>query len=180
MDSWLRAPALCVANRKRERRRSLHRSARHRFIAAAIGFASLCASGCGRGGADVPTDAVEVRVRAQDTAWSAYYVLRSDAGVREVSTGREVHLPRGAEVDLILESRDYICLFAMPEQHLRDFAAPGVGGKFHFRAEQAGGYEFRGDELCGLPHTEKTRGRFVIEEPARFQDWVHQREKASR
>ena len=124
-------------------------------------------TGCARAQQDVPIDAVQVRVRAQDTAWSADYLFPTAPGaVRSVATGREVHLPLGANVELSLSSRDFICLFAMPGLQLRDFAAPGVSGRFEFRAERAGSYEFRGDEMCGLPHTEKTRGRFVIEEPA--------------
>ncbi len=139
--------------------------------------------GCGGiPSAEVPVDAVTIRVRAQDTAWSASVLLAAPGGgAREVGAGREVHLPLGAEVELSLESRDYICVFTMPGLGLRDFAAPGLASRFHFRAATAGSYEFRGDELCGRPHTEKTRGRFIIESPPAYQEWVHQQsKKASR
>ena len=146
-----------------------------------LALSLLLSTGCVRAQSEIPVDVVQVRVKAQDTAWSAAYLFQTAPGaVREVATGREVHLPLGATVELSLESRDFICLFAMPDLQLRDFAAPGVSGRFEFRAERAGSYEFRGDEMCGLPHTEKTRGRFVIESPAAFQAWVHQREKESR
>jgi cytochrome c oxidase subunit 2 len=144
----------------------------------ALGLAAHLLGCGGIPSAEVPVDAVAIRVRAQDTAWSASLVLAWPAGgTREVSVGREVHLPLGAEVELSLESRDYICVFAMPGLGLRDFAAPGLASRFHFRAAASGSYEFRGDELCGRPHTEKTRGRFIIESPAAFQEWVHQQSK---
>ncbi len=146
-----------------------------------LALSLLVSTGCARPPQEIPIDVVQVSVKAQDTAWSAAYLFQAAPGaVREVATGREVHLPLGANVELSLESRDFICLFAMPGLQLRDFAAPGVAGRFQFRAERSGSYEFRGDEMCGLPHTEKTRGRFVIEEPAAFQAWVHDREKESR
>jgi cytochrome c oxidase subunit 2 len=141
-------------------------------LAIAIGFAA-----CGDPGAErIAVDTVAVRISAHDVAWNAAYVtVRGDGATVEISTAREVHLPIGAAVSLELASRDYICLFAMPDLGLRDFAAPGLPAQFHFRAERAGSYELRGDELCGLPHTEKTRGRFVVEDPALFQAWVRAR-----
>jgi cytochrome c oxidase subunit 2 len=109
---------------------------------------------------------VEIRVLAEDTSWSAFYLPD------EVSTGREVHVPLGADVSLTLTSRNYVSLFFMPAFALRDFASPGLPGTFRFRADQVGSYELRGDELCGLPHGEKTRGRVVVEEPEAFQSWL--------
>jgi len=112
---------------------------------------------------------VEVRVFAEDTSWSASYLPEG------VSTGREVHVPLGADVSLTLASRSYVALFSMPAFALRDFASPGLPGIFHFRADRAGSYELRGDELCGMPHDERTRGRVVIEEPDAFRAWVNAR-----
>ena len=147
-------------------------------LGAAARVLLACAIGCG--GVDpaaVPTDHVVVRVRAQDTAWSGDYVLPRQPHPLEVPTGRQVHVPLGAEVELRLESRDYICLFAMPQQNVRDFAAPGLPTTVKFHADRLGEFDFRGDELCGLPHTEKTRGRFIVEAPAAFQEWVHEQSK---
>jgi cytochrome c oxidase subunit 2 len=148
-------------------------------LALALTQASACGGGIEPG--EVPIDSVAVRVLAQDVSWSGSYLLPAGAGTREIPTGREVHLPLGADVRLTLQSRDYICLFNMPGLSLRDFASPGLAGSFHFRATQKGSFPFNGDELCGLPHGEKTRGQFIVEEPAEFQAWVHaQSKKASR
>ena len=40
------------------------------------------------------------------------------------------------------------------------------------RAGTAIGHSLRGDELCGLPHTDKTRGLLVVEDAAAFRAWV--------
>jgi heme/copper-type cytochrome/quinol oxidase subunit 2 len=75
-------------------------------------------------------------------------------------------------VRLALSSRDYISDFRLPELGLRDFAAPDLPSEFRFRADRAGRYLLRGDELCGLPHTDRTRGTLVVEDTAAYRAWV--------
>jgi len=122
----------------------------------------------------VPVDAVDLRLVAQDTSWQASYVLHGAHGSTEVPTGREVHVPLGADVRLALASRDYISDFRLPALGLRDFAAPDLPSEFRFRADRTGRFDVRGDELCGRPHTDKTRGTLVVEDPASFRAWVQQ------
>ena len=108
-------------------------------------------------------ESVAVKITAHDTTWSA------DSG------GREIHVPLGARVDLELKSRDYISIFAAPALGLRDFAAPGLPAKFEFRADKPGRYELRSDELCGRPHTDRSRGHVVVEDAAAYFAWkAHQ------
>ena len=123
-------------------------------------------------------DAVEVRMVAHDTTWQATYLLDRSHGVAEVPTGREVHVPVGAEVVLALASRDYISDFTLPALGLRDFAAPGLPSEFRFVAERPGRYALRGDELCGRPHDERSRGWLVVEDAASFRAWVDRRTRA--
>jgi cytochrome c oxidase subunit 2 len=123
----------------------------------------------------VRVDQIDVRLVAQDTSWQASYVLDRSSRGAEVPTGREVHVPLGADVRLALSSRDYISDFRVPELGLRDFAAPDLPSEFRFRAERAGRYDVRGDELCGLPHTERTRGTLIVEDAESFRAWVRQR-----
>ena len=116
--------------------------------------ALLFALSCQRAPAHVGT--VAVKILAHDTSW--------DATVDGREAGREIHVPLGATVQLTLASRDYISLFALPAFGLRDFAAPGLPGTFTFRANRAGSFELRGDELCGKPHTDKTRGHVIVDD----------------
>ena len=62
-----------------------------------------------------------------------------------------------------------------PELGLRDFAAPDLPSEFRFRADRTGRYSVRGDELCGLPHTDRARGTLVVEDSESFRAWVRKR-----
>jgi heme/copper-type cytochrome/quinol oxidase subunit 2 len=123
---------------------------------------------------------LEVRMVAHDTTWHAAYLIPDARGTRaEVPTGREVHVPLGAQVTLELASRDYVSDFALPGLGLRDFAAPGLPSEFRFRATRLGRFLLRGDELCGRPHDERTRGLLVVEDPAAFRAWLLERSRES-
>ena len=119
---------------------------------------------------------MHVRLVAEDTSWHAVYLMSESSGrTNEIPTDREVHVPLGASVRLVLTSRDYISDFTVPELGLRDFAAPDLPSEFRFQATRAGRFALRGDELCGLPHTDKTRGWLIVEEAAQFKRWVEDR-----
>jgi cytochrome c oxidase subunit II len=123
----------------------------------------------------VDVDAVDVRLVAEDTTWRAAYL----AGRQELPTGREVHVPIGADVRLVLTSRKYISDFRLPALGLRDFAAPDLPSEFRFRAARAGRYDVQGDELCGRPHTDKTRGWLVVEDAESFHAWIRKQRRGS-
>ncbi len=143
------------------------------FLGAAAAF--LILPGC-KSDLPVRVDSVDVRLVAHDTTWGASYLIqKKDETVIEVPTAREVHVPVGTEVRLMLSSRDFISDFRLPELGLRDFAAPGLPSEFKFHAERPGRYLVRGDELCGLPHGDKTRGWLIVEDAAAFQTWIQKR-----
>ena len=139
----------------------------------------LALSGC-RARPVVRVDQIDVRLVAQDTSWHASYILDRSSRATEVPTGREVHVPLGADVRLALSSRDYISDFSVPDLGLRDFAAPDLPSEFRFRADRDGRYDVRGDELCGLPHTDRTRGTLIVEDAASFRAWVHERTEGNK
>src|SRR5262245_56702999 len=124
---------------------------------------------------DFPVDSVSLRLVAQDTSWQASYLLPARRGSTELPTGREVHVPVGSDVRLVLTSRDYISDFKVPALGLRDFAAPDLPSELRFRADRPGRYDLRGDELCGLPHTDRTRGTLIVEDTASYRAWVRKR-----
>ncbi len=140
------------------------------FLASASALA-----GCGAD-PDLRLDVVDVQLMAEDTSWRASYLLQQPSkGAMQIATGREVHVPLGADVTLRLASRAYIADFALPQFGLRDFAAPDLPSQLHFRADRAGRFDVRGDELCGRPHTDKTRGWLVVEDAAAYRVWMHER-----
>ena len=153
---------------------SLTHSTGRRILASTV-VALVCSSGC-TADLTVPVDAVSVELTAHRTDWNATYLLPGRQGSEnKVSTGREVHVPRGAYVTLIFSSREYISNFDAPDLGLREFAAPGLPGHFQFRANEARRYELRAEELCGLPHPERRLGAIVVEPPQEFQAWVRGR-----
>jgi len=126
----------------------------------------------------VRLDVVHVRLVAQQASWHASYVVAEPPrGTTEVPTGREVHVPLGADVTLMLASRDFISDFTLPQLGLRDFAAPDLPSELHFHADRPGRYDVRGDEFCGLPHTDKTRGWLIVEDAAAYRAWMHWRRR---
>jgi heme/copper-type cytochrome/quinol oxidase subunit 2 len=143
----------------------LSSTAKGMLVAEIAGALAACRAGSPR--ADLTR--TELRLVASDTSWSASYLPL------DVSTGREIHVPLGAVVTLTLESRDYVALFSIPSFGLREFASPGLPAKWEFRPDGAGSYEIRGDELCGLPHGERTRGRLVVESAASYERWMSAR-----
>lgn len=142
------------------------------------GLASITGlGGCAAPRRAVRVDVVDVRLVAQNTGWQASYLVQEAPGTTDVPTGREVHVPLGADVRLGLTSRDYISDFRLPGLGLRDFAAPELPSEFRFRADRTGRFDVRGDELCGLPHTEKSRGTLIVEDAASFRRWFEKRRK---
>ena len=148
-------------------------------MALALALAAAGLSGCDTR-PNLRVETVDVRLVAEDTSWQASYLLPARHGApTAVPTGREVHVPLGAEVRLALTSRDYISDFTLPQLGLRDFAAPELPSEFRFRADRAGRYDVRGDELCGRPHTERARGVLIVEDAPAFRAWIRKRTQGS-
>jgi heme/copper-type cytochrome/quinol oxidase subunit 2 len=141
------------------------------------GLIILCAllGGCGID-SGLSTDVVKVRLTAENRSWHASYLLPNAAGRPiELATGREVHVPQGARVRLLLASRDFVSDFRVSALALRDFATPYLPSEMSFEAPRSGRYEVRGDEMCGLPHTDKTRGWLIVEDAASYRAWISRR-----
>lgn len=137
-------------------------------------------AGCGTD-LPVPLDAVNVRLLAQNRSWHASYDMTDAAGrAIEVPTGREVHVPLGASVHFTMNSPEFVGAFTVPDLDLRRFAAPGLPSQVNFFADRVGAHEIRGDEMCGRPHTERSRGWLVIDSPTAYQRWVRRQVREAR
>ena len=71
------------------------------LCAALSSLSALALSSCGSSPRTAAVDAVNVRLVAENTTWRAEYLT----GQQEVPTGREVHVPIGADVRLVLTRR---------------------------------------------------------------------------
>ena len=130
---------------------------------------------------DIRVDMIDVSLVAQNQSWHASYLVgQPSEGTTQVPTGREVHVPLGAFVRLQLASRDFVSDFRIKDLELREFAAPGLSSELVFHANREGRFEVRGEEMCGRPHTDRTRGFLVVEDSEAFQAWVRKQVRRDR
>ena len=155
-----------------------------------------------------PDNTFEVRVVAEQFAWNIHYpgpdgvfgatVLemitptnpigldRSDPyAVDDVTAINQLHMPRGADVTVLLSSKDVIHSFALPQMRVKQDTIPGLLIPVHFRptlatppesqypACNAGKtcWEIACAQLCGLGHY-RMRGFYTVLEPDEFDVWM--------
>lgn len=141
----------------------------------AVIAAGLFAAGCDAA-VWLNTDDVSIRLMAENRSWHGSYLFPGIPGLpAELPTGREVHVPTGAHVKLLLASRDFVSDFRISALALREFTAPYLPSEISFEAKRPGRYEIRGDEMCGLPHTERTHGWLVVEQETTYRAWIARR-----
>jgi cytochrome c oxidase subunit II len=88
----------------------------------------------------------EVLVRAEQWKWSFEY---PDAGV----VSKELHIPVGERVHLVINSKDVIHSFWVPAFGIKQDAVPGRPTQIYLTATVTGTYPGLCAELCGSGHT---------------------------
>ena len=110
-------------------------------------------------------DELVVEVTAQQFAWRFDY---PDYGI---TSSPELHLPRGRQVLLKLNSIDVIHDFWVPELRVKQDAVPGMTTELRMTPTELGEYKIRCAELCGTAHYSML-ATMKVEEPADFEAWV--------
>jgi cytochrome c oxidase subunit 2 len=128
-----------------------------------LSFGVLGARGLSQITSPAPDELV-VEVTAQQFAWRFHY---PDQGI----TSSELHLPRGRQALLKLESIDVIHDFWVPELRVKQDAVPGMTTELRITPTQVGEYKVRCAELCGTLHYSML-APVKVEEPADFEAWV--------
>lgn len=141
----------------------------------------------------VRSDAVAVRVIAQQYRWTFHYPgadgefgdtrppLMSDDnppgldrasrfGADDIVTST-LHVPVGRQVAAALVSRDAIHNFGIPALGVKQDVIPGVSGSIWFTADVKGVYDIQCSALCGPRHAEM-RGTVVVESVAAFRRFL--------
>ena len=94
----------------------------------------------------------------------------------DITTINQLHLPVGTPVLIKLQSKDVIHSFYVPEFRTKQDAVPGLPTQVWVQVTQAGQFEIRCAELCGLGHY-RMKG-FVTTEPSdAFQAWLTETKK---
>ena len=91
----------------------------------------------------------------------------------------EVHLPVDSEIELLIESDDFVYELLIPALDLRRIAIPELVYKLSFRTSRTGEFEVVADPTCSvrLFHDEEM-GSVVVEPEADFKLW-YQRQQGS-
>ncbi|MEQ8349604.1 MAG: cytochrome c oxidase subunit II [Sneathiellaceae bacterium] len=111
-----------------------------------------------------PDEALEIEVLAKQWMWK----VRHPQGVREINS---LHVPRGRDVLLHLNSRDVIHSFYLPAFRVKQDVVPGRSTALWFRAERAGRFRLFCAEYCGTSHSQMT-GEVVVLEPEAYARWL--------
>jgi cytochrome c oxidase subunit 2 len=113
----------------------------------------------------------EVRVFAEQWAWRFEYPA---AGV----VSKELHIPVGERVHLVINSSDVIHSFWVPAFGVKQDAVPGRPTEVYLTATVAGTYPGMCAELCGFGHTDM-RFTTVVSERVALETWLSEQPTAS-
>lgn len=119
-------------------------------------------------GLDLPgEERLEVEITGHQFWWDIRYPT-SDGMVR---TANELHIPVGIPVDLSLTSEDVIHSVWVPEIHGKMDLVPGRVNELQIMANEAGVFEGRCAEFCGLGHA-NMQLIVVAHPPDEFDAWL--------
>jgi len=108
-----------------------------------------------------------VEVTAQQYAWSFKYP--DDGGV----TSPNLYLPVGRSTKLVLQARDVLHSFWVPEFGQKQDAVPGIVTTLVITPTKQGEYRVICTELCGLGHA-LMRTRAIVVSQSRFAAWARE------
>jgi cytochrome c oxidase subunit II len=114
---------------------------------------------------------MRVNVTAQQFAWSFSYPEAKGL------TSGTLRLPKGRSIQLVLQSKDVIHSFWVPEFSQKEDTVPGIVTKLHFTPNRLGTFPVICTELCGLGHA-VMRTSVIVMTPAAFDKWLASQTKA--
>jgi cytochrome c oxidase subunit 2 len=108
----------------------------------------------------------EVQVSAEQWAWHFTYPSTG-------ATSKELHIPVGERVHVVINSDDVIHSFWVPAFGVKQDAVPGRTTEIYVTATVAGTYPGLCAELCGFGHTDM-RFTTVVSDRAALEAWMQQ------
>jgi len=121
---------------------------------------------------DMPTTDVDIKVVAKQFDWTFIYPDKNGSfdSADSLSSYRELHVPVGKKIHVILTSKDVIHDFFLPEVRLKQDVMPGREINAWFDTTKVGTYHIVCNELCGLGHTRMLAVLHVDDEKT-YEDW---------
>ncbi|RMF71877.1 MAG: cytochrome c oxidase subunit II [Acidobacteria bacterium] len=110
-----------------------------------------------------PANAYEILVEAQKWNWSFQYP--------NGYIDKDLHVPAGTPVRLVLTSQDVIHSFFVPAFRVKKDVVPGRYNKVWFEATQPGSYVVFCTEYCGTGHSDML-AHVIVHPPGEFEAWL--------
>jgi cytochrome c oxidase subunit 2 len=114
---------------------------------------------------DAGTNPLIVNVTAQQFAWEFTYPHQGNV------TAAELRLPLNRTVKLVMETKDVIHSFWVPEFAQKQDVVPGITTTLVITPDRLGTYPLICTELCGLGHA-LMRSEAIVMKPADFDAWA--------
>jgi cytochrome c oxidase subunit II len=126
----------------------------------------------------MPVTDVNIKVVAKQFDWTFLYPGKDGQldTADDISSYRELHVPVGKKIKVILTSQDVIHDFFLPQVRVKQDVMPGREIPAWFDTNQTGTYDIVCNELCGFGHTRMT-GLLVVDDEKKFGEWLTAKEK---
>lgn len=124
-----------------------------------------------------PKRPLMIHVTGQQWWW--YVEYKDPFPVRQFSSANEIYIPVGRPVQLVLQSRDVIHSFWIPNLHGKRDLIPGHTSSFVIQADRPGTFEGQCAEFCGHQHAKMRLSLTAIPE-ADFTKWADAQRRAAR
>jgi cytochrome c oxidase subunit 2 len=124
----------------------------------------------------VPASDVQVRVTAKQFNWEILYPGPDGQfeTADDVTIDNDLHVPVNKVVRVMLQSKDVIHSFFVPQLRLKQDALPGREIVVWFEATTPGEYEMPCAELCGFGHS-GMKGSLIVHDRAGYDAWRNER-----
>jgi len=127
---------------------------------------------------NIPPCDLTVKVQAKQFDWTFIYPgkdgkLGTDD---DITSYRELHVPVGKKVHIIMTSLDVIHDFFLEEVRLKQDVMPLREINGWFDTTKAGTFHIVCDELCGFGHT-RMSAVLQVDDDKTFGDWLEQKDK---
>ncbi len=110
-----------------------------------------------------PLETYEINVTGQRWNWLFTYA--------NGYVDKELHVPSGVSVSLVITSEDVIHSLFIPALRLKRDAVPGRYAKIWFKAIEPGEYPIYCAEYCGTGHSTMLT-KLIVHEPGEFDKWL--------
>lgn len=141
------------------------------------------------------SDAIEIRVVAEQFAWNFHYPGKdgkfsrtnpklvnpqtnpigldvSDLAAKDdITTVNQLHIPVGRPAILYLTTKDVIHCFYIPVMRVKQDILPGMSIQTWFTPTQTGQWEIGCAQLCGLGHY-RMKGYITVHTEKDYEDWL--------